>query len=160
MSTKEVDLCMRSWGPSIRRERTFQANPRYEKCRVEHSILEKISRIKNDEKILFRYKQSVEEMRNTGLLVHICATRNGSLAMNAPETQKFLHYGALTLAFGQAVCLAKKVSSTNSKDGPPQISFHQIQWFITYSMRAWRINQTPQLSCSRMDFDLDSAFTI
>lgn len=156
MSTKEAELSMTTKTSRC----NFEANPHREKCKVVNSTLEKIARIANHEKMLLRYKQSVEEMRNTGLIVQICAARNGLPAHNAPQLHNALHYGALTLAFGQALYLARKVSPTAANDGSTQISFYQILCYIIHNIRAWRLNQTPQISCSQIDFDLDTAFQI
>lgn len=113
MSRKELELS----GTAQISEVNFEANPQWQQRKVETSVLGKISRIESQEKRLLRYKKSVEQMRNTGLLIHISAAPKGFVAQNSPELHNGSHYGALMLAFGEAVCPANKIFPRNPVDG-------------------------------------------
>lgn len=140
----------------------FQANPRHDEHN-ENDTNEKILKMEKQNKRLQRYKENVERMLKAGLVIQIGGSRDGYVAHNAPGKENGFFYGALTLAFGQAVYLANKANEVAKNDlvnGRFKISYYQILRFVTLSMQAWRLSQTPQLSCSRLDLDLDQTFDV
>lgn len=121
-----------------------------------------IDRLMKSVKREMMYKKSVESMRKAGLIIQIGGSRDGFVANNAPEEHNGQCYGALTLAFGQAVHLACKVTPKCAYTGRLIITYYQILDFIITRLRAWGLSQTPQLSCSCVDMNrkVDMPFEI
>lgn len=111
-----------------------------------------------------KYEESIKRMRKAGLIIQFGGSRDGSVANNAPGGHNGLYYGALTLAFGQAVHLAWTVTPRCPDTLRTKVTYYQILSFIRKRFAEWRLSdrQTPQLSCSCTDLvpNLDATFEI
>lgn len=139
---------------SIRKENSlgvhFNANSRIGEKNYDDQFTGKLTRTQNRKRL---YKKAVESMRKAGLIIQISAAQDGFHARNAPEARNGYHYGALTLSFGYAVHLAWKAAPRCPRTGRLRITYYQILCFIISQLRAWRLSQTPQLSCSFVDIN-------